>query len=591
MNFKIKTYKEEYEKIVREKSKHVTKSKQYKLLIIAFIFAITGILIGYISNQLTNLSYVTNMLVVTILGSIILYRYSTEKRYCFEHRLDYSCHLAVLPTLLRDMVYILGAIVTILFLLFINTISPLTIAFYTFILVLLIGLNIYISKLQIIMNQTIKIGHLVLFICYYFAVFFLTIKVLAIKEAWLAYLVSGLLIFVLSYLRYLLQEKIETKKMRAITLLALLYFVIALFLGVAVFSTTISVGKIEDEKRIFTYDYVYYNLFEGTYFSLASNGNRIMIVTHDKELIIFDQNYNEINRFDVSETKATYFSIYEIANQFYMGTSRDTLLINFDEYYKIDEEEGITLITEEQWNLNSFTYDGYTVVQTSNKSYIVSKYGQLVDLNVFLTNRETFMIEDNHMLYSKDTPYGLDYDFISNYKVNYSDVFYDDGYVFESDYNVSNTEYNMTICTVSDYVENNPKECIKVKNDDELISPNELYNFQYKNGGFYITNRFTSDNDYIYTVNRIDENGTLLSSFTFYDTNFDLISNHVIKEVEDKVLIAKIDSSINMYSNPFEGNDKRVAVISLSILFVCGLPTGILYTDKIFKGRRRKVNV
>ncbi len=568
MNQKINDYVKEYRMILNQKSEHVTKNSHYELLLIALIFAITGLLIGYFTNLLTNLSYVTNMLVVTVLGSIILYRYSREVTLQHNHKVKYNTHLAVWPKLLYDITLIIGAMLAIDIILLSTEISLITILFYLIFFVILLFINSIISPIQSITKSRISFVSLFTFALFFLVMFYLTVRLLPIKDPATSSLITGLLVLIYAYIRFLAHLKIHQIYQQKY-LYASIYSVL-LFL-VMVFVLNSPSNEKDDIKQLFSYDYDYESLYTGEVLSIESSGSRVMIVTEENEVIIFDNELIELNRFRIEDIESQTFHLYQVADQFYLGMSSVDQLHYYDTFYQIDEESGLSKIDTQEWTVDSFIYNDQTIISPYYRATYLNELGIEESLFSFLEDNPRFMIEDTVALfYSEENEGSIIY--TNNAEPRQGDRYYDDGFVLNAEYDYENFEYNVDLCDIDEVINNTYRNCMVLDDENVDIDFSNLIHFQHIEDHFYFVTSYLSKGVQVARVTVLDRNGDQVYSNVLDVENFEVYSDFFVKKIGNELLITSVNSDLNTSIKSIPPSLKVEVVVILSLLLLCGFP-------------------
>lgn len=573
MNQKFKEFRENHAKIIKLKNKHVTKKHHQDILIIALIFAMTGFLIGLITNQLNNLSYVINTLFITYLGSNILYRYSQENRYKHTYNLEYNSLNAILPRLVRDFSYITCAILTILLTQLNGNISNITTIFYTLLFIILIYINIKISHTKYIDYTSVYFGHMITFSLYTLYIFTIIMKLLPIENGGILLFITGLIVFFTLYTRNIITQKHNQTKFINIMYVTLymLFFVYGSYL-------LINSEQYTEENflTVYTQNYEYETLYEDSIHTAATSNERIIIITKNKQLIIFDYEYNILKEFDISDINTNTYHLYEHANTFYLAATTNHSN-SYDTYYIVDENEGLKLITDELFNLGSFYYNDHLIYISDYKHYIVSQYGKPLSLSVFLEDNQNFMIEDNEVLFYSPLFEGRG-TYHSNNTSTTFDTYYDDGFVLDIDYNSEKSKYDTTLCSFDEfkeygYINSLKMNCTTLEQNN--LTTSSTVRFIHLKDKIYLINELGTT-EKVFKINVFDETGNLENTYEIKDNNITFHKEHVIKYTSESVEIARIDSPIISYRNFTVGPYQTSTIIILISLLIIGLPKPIL---------------
>lgn len=579
MNQKIKELENEYQFILKEKSVHVTKKRHFQMLIVASIFLATGFLIGYIFQLQENLSYGTNMIIVTVLGSIIIYRYASEAQFMHLNQCEYNIHLAVLPKLIKDITNIVITIVATLLIILNGYISFIIVLFYVFLMLILIIINYIISSIQYYDYNSISLSHTLVFVLYNLITLYLMMKILPIHSMSINLTVSVFILFILNYLMVILKQD-QFKLLNISTILILI------LMGITVISSLLYVFSKDEIKReeefSLTYDkYDFEQLYSGNIFTIESSSNRIMMVTHDFELIIFDNKYQEINRFDVSNLDATTFVLYEINDQFYMGVGDITLYTHFySQFYMIDETEGLSIISIENWNTASFYYNDLILNLRDNPNQYINEYGNEVRLYYYLESNPDFMIEKNHILVLSDKYNGA-ITYLSS-DVSEFNAYYNN-YTVVAEYSKENVLY---ICDPEQFMTASFSNC-SVLGDEYLRNElSSIISFQYIDDAYYFeTFEYNEPDSYYKKITKVSLEGEIVEFHELYGEEYIVLLNHIVQVDNGEVLVAPLTSTSIKTMTTFEGFNQIGAIIILSLFLACGLPFEGLTFDKIKEKR------
>lgn len=519
----ISKFLKEYRRITEMKRTHVTKDVKAikETVTIIILTGFVAVVIGLVTNTISNLSYVINILNTIILGSFIMHKVIREKRIKFKCNLEYNIVYSILLDILEFSTLVVGTSLMIQLMYLYSFSSVLTLITYAAMLLLLIVVY-YSMHYRTVYRQnpfpgTIKLLFLSLFLSLLFGLIshLVPIKNMMVNFSITYTIMSGIYLYVSNV-------KVKYEIINKNT-----YAVIGVVILIVIYSF---VGSTNHGK-----EYVREQFFHSASYTFNYD-NKIPVdeygdvVVNDNYIIMTYSDYTEFYNHDfelVHSLPMNNENLYA-TNQFYD--------FNNEIFYieRVDRDSDTTLYKLNDTFESEFvlsTSDGYGFLYPFDDNYIVVPRSLSNGISSTITSKDIYGYYEVELIYGfrysndqlarniieMNDKYILFYNhdgalsyadshYSSDFNLQYY-FYYDEGKVLYKENNSDNNTKGY-ICDPEDFLFNNMEDCILLDRTDKIIGfevTDNLYIVTYEDKVFlnedsYYDDYLTKDGEFLYST-------------------------------------------------------------------------------------------